>query len=212
MPVIDQFGRTVMAAIEGMDGVKIRSATRADEAAVLNVITVAFTSDPVARWVLPDAGRYLAQMPRAARAFGGNGFDHGTIFCAEDFMGAAMWLPPGVEPDTEALLELFERNVAQPRLDEAMSVMEAMGSHHPAEPHWYLPLIGVDPSCQGCGLGSVLMRHALERCDADGMPAYLESSNPRNISLYLRHGFKIVGSIQVGSSPEVVPMIRLPQA
>ncbi len=51
------------------------------------------------------------------------------------------------------------------------------------------------------GLGALLMKHALRRCDEQGSVAYLESSNPRNISLYERHGFKIIGRIQSGSSP-----------
>jgi hypothetical protein len=52
------------------------------------------------------------------------------------------------------------------------------------------------------------MTHALERIDRDRLPAYLESSNPRNISLYRRHGFEELGTIQVGSSPPIVPMLR----
>ena len=52
------------------------------------------------------------------------------------------------------------------------------------------------------------MRHALSRCDRDGTPAYLESSNPRNITLYERHGFERLGTVQVGTSPSIVPMLR----
>ncbi len=37
------------------------------------------------------------------------------------------------------------------------------------------------------------------------------ASNPRNSSLYLRHGFEVMGTIQVGSSPVVTPMIRHPR-
>jgi ribosomal protein S18 acetylase RimI-like enzyme len=83
-----------------------------------------------------------------------------------------------------------------------------MERHHPAEACWYLPLIGVDPSCQGRGHGSALLRYALEQCDRDGVPAYLESSNPRNIPLYQRQGFEIIGTIQADRSPTVVPMLR----
>jgi ribosomal protein S18 acetylase RimI-like enzyme len=63
----------------------------------------------------------------------------------------------------------------------------------------------------GRGLGSVLMRRGLERCDKDHLPAYLESSNPRNISLYERHGFEIIGRIQAGASPTLTPMLRRPR-
>ncbi len=65
---------------------------------------------------------------------------------------------------------------------------------------------------QGWGHGSArLRRHALEQCDRDGVIAYLESSNPRNIPLYERHGFASLGSIQAGSSPTIVPMLRRPR-
>jgi ribosomal protein S18 acetylase RimI-like enzyme len=74
--------------------------------------------------------------------------------------------------------------------------------------HWYLSLIGVVLARQGHGLGSALLRHALERCDRDHLPAYLESTNPANVPLYRRHGFEVVGTIQVGSSPPMHPMVR----
>lgn len=80
--------------------------------------------------------------------------------------------------------------------------------HHPDEPVWYLPLIAVDPTHQGKGIGSALVKAALKRIDEEGLPAYLESSNPRNISLYERHGFAVTGETQVGSSPVVTPMYR----
>jgi ribosomal protein S18 acetylase RimI-like enzyme len=72
-------------------------------------------------------------------------------------------------------------------------------------------MIGVEPHAQGRGLGAELMGHAQARCDRDGALAYLESSNPRNISLYLRHGFEILGEIRVGAAPPVTPMLRRPQ-
>ncbi len=122
-----------------------------------------------------------------------------------------MWLPPGVEPDSERLGELIAGSAPKAILSDLMSVMEQMGSSHPEERHWYLPLIGVDPAMHGRGIGSALLTHALRRADADGVPAYLESSNPRNIDLYQRHGFEILRTIQVGSSPPVVPMLRRPR-
>jgi ribosomal protein S18 acetylase RimI-like enzyme len=88
------------------------------------------------------------------------------------------------------------------------AIFEQMAKLHPKEPHWYLPLIGVDPAHQGRGHGDALLQYALQRFDREGLPAYLESTNPRNISLYRRHGFEEVGTIQAGSSPTLVPMLR----
>lgn len=83
-----------------------------------------------------------------------------------------------------------------------------MGSVHPHEPHWYLAVLGVDVHRHGKGLGALLMGHALARVDAEGLPAYLESSNPRNIPLCERHGFEVIGRIQSGASPVVTQMLR----
>lgn len=189
----------------------VRSVTEAEQQAVVDVITLAFSSDPMARWALPQPATYMAVMPELVRAFGGNGFPHGTVHGLDGGFAAAMWLPPGVHPDAERMMSLVETHVPERTLPEMMQVFEQMDAYHPKEPHWYLPLIGVDPAWQGRGFGSALLRHALERCDRDELPAYLESSNPRNISLYQRHGFEIIGNIQVGSSPSLVPMLRRPR-
>jgi ribosomal protein S18 acetylase RimI-like enzyme len=147
-------------------------------------------------------------MPRFAQALGGNGFAQGGAHCTEGYIGVALWLPPGVRADEEALAEITQSTVSPSRRDEMVAVFEQMAKYHPDEPHWFLPLIGVDPAHQGKGHGDVLMTYALKHCDRDRTPAYLESSNPRNIPFYRRHGFREVGTIQAGSSPVVTPMLR----
>lgn len=191
--------------------IDVRSASESDQPAVIGVITLAFSGDPMARWAFPDPATYLAAMPEVARAFGGNGFAHGTAHLVDGGLAAAMWLPPGVHPDSDRLAALTEEHVPEERLGDMMQVFEQMEAYHPADPCWYLPLIGVDPACQGRGFGSALLRYALDRCDREGSPAYLESSNPRNVPLYQRHGFEIMGTIQVGTSPTLVPMLRQPR-
>lgn len=183
-------------------------ALAADEDPAIGSIVLAFASDPVARWSWPNPTTFLAAMPRLVRAFGGKAFSNGSADCIGDYAGVALWLPPGIEPDEDALDDVMKSTLAPTQLDDAMAIFAQMATYHPSEPHWYLPLIGVDPACQGRGLGDALMAHALQRCDRDRAPAYLESSNPRNLSLYRRHGFEALGEIQVGSSPSIVPMLR----
>jgi ribosomal protein S18 acetylase RimI-like enzyme len=115
-----------------------------------------------------------------------------------------------VHPDEDALVALVRRTAAEPLRGELLALFERMGSRHPREPHWYLPLIGVDPAQQSSGHGSALLRHGLARCDRDHLIAYLESTNPRNIPLYERHGFAVVDTVQVGNSPPIFPMLRQP--
>jgi ribosomal protein S18 acetylase RimI-like enzyme len=189
---------------------RVRIATRADEAPVVDVIMLGFSADPMARWSFPDPHVYLTQMPRLIKAFGGGAFDAGTAWCVEGYAGAALWLPPGVEPDVDVLDEIVQTHAPDHIRSDANGVFEQMGVFHPKEPHWYLPLIAVDPARQGQGHGSALLRETLRRCDRDGLLAYLESSNPRNITLYERHGFEVMGRIQVGKSPVLTPMSRKP--
>jgi ribosomal protein S18 acetylase RimI-like enzyme len=189
---------------------EIRSATPDEMPKAIATIVAAFITDPVARFAFASSHDHLEGMGTATRLFAGGAFEHGTADVSTDFCGAALWLPPGVHPDGDALEKVFRQLSAPERLDDVLGTFEKMGESHPDEDHWYLPLIGVDPNAQGRGLGAELMRHAVARCDRDGALAYLESSNPRNISLYRRFGFDIVGEIRVGAAPVVTPMVRRP--
>ena len=186
----------------------IKTALASDEASIFSILTLAFSTDPMARWSLPDPAKYLATFPSLAKAFGGNTFGRNTAYIADGFVGAALWLPPGGKSDEESLTKLFDENVDDDIKEHMTGIFEQMEKFHPTEPHWYLPMIGVDPAHQGAGVGSALMTEALKAVDRDGLIAYLESSNPKNISLYERHGFEVIGEIQSGNSPVLRPMLR----
>jgi GNAT superfamily N-acetyltransferase len=192
--------------------IKVKTAGAADEAVVVSVITLAFGVDPAARWTWPDPKNYLQCFPLFVRAFGGRAFAHGGALCADDGAGAALWLPPGVRPDEEAIDQLMERTVPAHLRKEGDAVFEQMLRLRPQEPHWFLPLIGIDPAHQGRGYGSALLKHGLAACDRDGAAAYLDSTSPRNIPLYQRHGFELLGTVQAASSPPIFPMLRRPAA
>jgi len=188
------------------EGVMVTPPEQAERA--IAAIVLAFSTDPMARWSLPDPAVYLAYFPAIVRAFGGSAFAAGAAHHVDDFAGAALWLPPGACPDEQTMGAIMEENCPPERQADAAAVFAQMAAHHPNEPHWYLPLIGIDPARQRKGLGSKLLAHALQQCDAERLPAYLESSNPANLALYERHGFERLGIIQAGSSPPLVPMLR----
>ena len=186
----------------------VATMTRADAARAFDTIVLAFATDPVLRWIWPAADRYLANAPDFARAFCNAAFDTGGAFATSDCAGVALWLRPGVDSDQAAMGGIVQRSVAESFLPQLGAFGAKMAEFHPTEAHWYLPMIGVDPAYQGGGLGAALMKYALQQVDRDHLPAYLESSNARNIPLYQRHGFEILGTIQVGTSPTMVPMRR----
>ncbi|MCR9278155.1 MAG: GNAT family N-acetyltransferase [Pseudomonadaceae bacterium] len=174
----------------------------------LATIIVGFSADPFVRWMVPNAADYLAHAPAMFTAFAGEAFNQQSAYVANDGEAVALWLPPGVESDDEDMMPLMMELMGPDLLAEAGAVLAEMDAYHPNEDCWYLPMIAADPGHQGKGLGGALMKHALRVCDEQGLPAYLESTNERNVSLYERHGFEVIGEIQHGSSPVVRPMIR----
>jgi GNAT superfamily N-acetyltransferase len=187
------------------------AATASDEASTIDVLVRAFTADPAVRWVWPDSHQYHMHFPSFVRAFGDKAFTHGSAYYIDGYAGAALWLPPDVHLDEDLLISLLQRTVSEQIQKDIFAVFEYMGRYHPSEPHWYLPIMGVDPLQQGRGFGSALLQHALIQCDRDRKLVYLESSNPKNIHLYEGHGFELLGTIQVGTSPSIFPMLRRPR-
>lgn len=186
----------------------VMQATPADQDRANAAIAAAFIGDPLLRWVFPDPSQYFTYIGEMGRLYAGRAFEHGSAYRSEDYLAAALWLPPGVGPDEEALGGMLATAVAPELQGDLFAFLEQVGMGHPEEEHWYLPVIGVDPRVQGKGYGSALLARSLQACDTAHQAAYLESSNPRNIPLYSRFGFQVVGEIQVGSSPTITRMFR----
>ena len=166
----------------------------------------------------PDPERYLTFFPKVLGFYGGGAFDHGTAYRTADFAASAMWLPPGVVHKVPIgptkvwlllrLLMVSGKGVIK-RVEQAQAVM---ARHHPDRPHYYLQSIGVRQDSQGLGLGSALLKHTTALCDRNQMPAYLESSSPRNVPLYERHGFEVTGEEAIGDGgPPLSFMWREPR-
>ncbi|MGE0604706.1 MAG: GNAT family N-acetyltransferase [Xanthobacteraceae bacterium] len=187
----------------------IVSVGKADEGKAIATVALAFASDPMMRWSFPDPEQFFEIAEPFLRAFGSRAFEHGTADATANLESVALWLPPNIESDGEAMMQFFEKARSSPETKkDGEGVFEQMNRFHPKEPHWYLPLIGADPVHQGKGYGAALMAHAMQRCDESHLPAYLESSKPSNVPFYERFGFKVMGTIQQGSSPVLTPMIR----
>jgi ribosomal protein S18 acetylase RimI-like enzyme len=191
-----------------MDKVDVRIAPESERDQVVSSLVLGFVTDPVARWCWPAAETYLTSAPKFINIYGGKAFENNSAWTEENYRGGALWLPPGVEPDEEALGELVATTMSEEKQGHLFASLEEIGQHHPTEPHWFLPLIAVEPNWQNRSIGSALMKQAVAVCDEAGVPAYLESSNPRNISLYERIGFKVVGHVQHGDCPPFTPMVR----
>ncbi len=197
--------------------ISIRAAEAADTAAITGVLCRAFDRDPVMNWVLrQDAARgaafeWMFQLSMSLT------LPHGCVYTTDDLSAAALWTPPGRwrwrAGWFRQLKETpgFVRAVGVTRLRRVVPAVAALEARHPAQPHFYLFQLAVDPPRQGQGIGSALLRHVLNECDRDGIPAYLENSNPRNTPLYERHGFEVTERHHIGGNgPPLWLMWRKP--
>ena len=193
-------------------GIKsLEVATMASESQVdhaIATLVLAFVTDPVARWMYDDPHEYLLHIPRLFRALGTSSFEAGAAQRTSDGLGVALWLPPGIHGEDGPVEAAIAESIVGEKQTEVATIFEQTEDYRPIEPHWYLSLIGVEALNRNNGCGAALLRHRLRQCDREQLPAYLWSSNPLNIPLYERHGFKMSGVIQVGSSPSIFAMLR----
>jgi ribosomal protein S18 acetylase RimI-like enzyme len=195
--------------------IDVRPPQKADVKALAGVLGRAFYRDPIMVWMLPDDARRAKALPRMFATMTRHHFlaGGGCEVAQNGSIGAAaLWDPPGQwkQSGRDELLMMpgfiwaFGRRVSAGR-----AVAELMKEAHPEEPHWYLAVIGSDPTVRGAGFGQALMRSRLDRCDAEHAPAYLESSNPDNVPYYQRFGFEVTGEIKLpDGGPSMWPMWR----
>ena len=196
--------------------IDVTAARRAEVKALSRVLGRAFLDDPVMQWMMPDDARRAKALPRIFAAMTRHHFlagDAVELARRDGGLGAAaLWDPPGRWQTTTredlAMLPTFLLAM-RGESKRGMEVSELMKRHHPEEPHWYLAVIGSDPDVRGAGFGQALMASRLDRCDAEGAPAYLESTKESNVPYYLRFGFEVTGELVVpGGGPTMWQMWR----
>jgi ribosomal protein S18 acetylase RimI-like enzyme len=190
-------------------------ASLADLSDVGAALADAFRDDPVFAWLIPPAtprrdAKMLTFFTSMARSYLRR---DKHVYVVGDGQAAALWSAPGAWTlpmsemlrETPSAVKAFGRNTFR-----AVRTQVQVESKHPKEPaHWYLGYLGTRCDSQGQGLGSAMLREVLNPADAAGVPAYLESSNERNLTLYRRHGFEVVDEIRaLGTGPTIWRMWR----
>jgi GNAT superfamily N-acetyltransferase len=187
---------------------ELRRANMGDISRLKETLAEAFYDDPVFSWLIPDEQTRLTRLRRFfAIQLRDVTLPRGRVWTSNDLAGAALSMPPGdwQYPPRAVLMQsaTFGR-----RVPRAVWLLAAIERRHERKPHYYFPDIGVRPEMQGKGLGSALMRPTLDRCDREGLAAYLEASSESSAALYERLGFAVVRELRTGGSPPVWLMLR----
>jgi GNAT superfamily N-acetyltransferase len=194
--------------------VTVRPAARAESVGLAEVLSAAFYEDPVFGWMMPAPAKRLDRLKRFfAIELDAIVFPKGDVWTSAELDGAVLCLPPDewrMPPSVALGHGPAYTRVFGMRLPHSLAVLSKMERRHHREPHYYIPYIGVRPELQGRGIGTELLRPVLERCDREGLPAYLEASCERNAVLYERLGFERGQAFSVLGSSPLLPMLRAP--
>jgi len=185
----------------------VRPVTGGDVSRVVDVLVRSFDDDPVSNFIFSgDRRRRGGLRSFFTASIRRQYLPHGRVTTTGDMAGAALWGPPWRPRNPwRELLQLAPTGpyIVGRRTVAGLRLLAAIDAVHPREPHWYLCTLGTEPDRQGQGVGTSLLAEGLARVDEEGMPAYLESSKERNLPLYARFGFEVVGEIRgpVGAPP-----------
>ena len=200
-------------------GVAIRTAGEGDRELIVRLLDEAFQDDPVSGWVFPGAEDRRAKHPGLMAAFTDIVLAAGRSDVMEDGTACALWLSVPADEghgdrdgDAEDEGPTLVREAVDPDNERIEAIGRLTAAIHPtARAHEYLWMIGVAPGRQGEGLGTALIGAVLDRCDREGLPAYLEASSARSRRLYERLGFEPAGPVlDLPDGPAMWPMWREP--
>lgn len=164
-----------------------------------NLLGRAFAEDPLMTFWLPKAAQRHRHVPRLMRFVVRYSLQYGIVETTSPENGIACWLPPGeVNFHYGALLRTgwlpipFQSGLHNyARMFDNENYTHLIRLRACPGMHWYLWALGVEPARQGQGIGGTLLAAGLEHVDAQGLPCYLETHNPRNLPIYRHFGFEV---------------------
>lgn len=192
----------------------VRQITSQDVLDLSHCFKRAFDQDPVMRWLFLSPKEW----EKCALRYFGMAITHymhnGHALTTNGLEGAALWSKPN-----SAKPSMWHQIISDMKMSwffkdgfvRGMQIQQALQEIHPKQPHWYLSMIGTDTRHRGEGVGPALLQPVLQLCDEQNLPTYLESSNQKNISFYIRHGFEILQDVTIPGGPTLWPMLRQSQ-
>jgi ribosomal protein S18 acetylase RimI-like enzyme len=178
----------------------IRPLTFAEAPAAGALLGRAFRDNPAYRAIfrhLPDEGRARAvhRMKCAFTDAAVRGQEAHGLWVGDELAAASLVCAPGQYPHSVVAFLRHARGAipSGPRsLVQLLRANAYLSRMHLREPHYYLFVLGVDPSRQRQGLGRQLLHALNERADARGLPCYLETDKPTSVALYGSVGYDVL--------------------
>ncbi len=179
---------------------RLRRARRDDLDLIADIWVDAFSADPWLRYMAPDDAAWPAFGAAWMHMVASRLIECGHLFLARDGGAAVGWIPPDLGfldgAGADHARGLIVEASGEDRAADCFATMGMVRPHLSGDSHWTLQWIGVRADRRGGGLGEALVGPGLALCDRDELPCLLVSSNPRNVTFYERHGFRVLAEVQ----------------
>lgn len=180
--------------------VSVRIAHERDLDQAADTLADAFADYPWTRYVIPPQG-YRDRLRSLQRLYLGHALTHGVVAITDTCAGVIAVLPPDA-PDP-----------APPIIDQIIALhgdrIDRLSSADAPPQAWRLETLGVLPAHRGHGVASLLLQFALDGVgQRGGKHVALDTSDPRNVRLYERHGFVVTSHAQDAEAPPVWSMVH----
>lgn len=200
--------------VEAATSLRVKLASDVDKEALRDVLARAFDQEAWVNWfVLQDELRESRIRKYFDLYLGMKG---ALLYTTSEGAGAALWFPPhawkiSLRQQLRLLPDLF-RITGIKGLWPRLRALREVAARHPETAHFYLLALGIEPELQGRGIGSILLEPILTRCDEESVPAYLETSEEKNVAFYEHRGFEVRDTIPIEGGPTVRLMWRYPRS
>ncbi|RBY81026.1 N-acetyltransferase [Blastococcus sp. TF02A-26] len=197
----------------------VRPAEQRDVPRIAATLTVAHADSRWTRWALPEDGRIQRLTRWHELSAGHRGVSTGTAWVTEDVTAVATWTPPAGAPgttpmpaDVRAALDRELPVLSGAHAARVARTRELVDAARPAGPHWWLEHLGTRPSSRRQGLGRAVLGPALDRCDADGVPAATSVYTWAGVRFLRGSGFEVAASLHTADDELPVWVLVRPPA
>lgn len=192
----------------------VRRAPERDVPALSELLAHAYIGDPLSRWLIPGdeqwtrfAHKYFAFLIRSLG-------EDGVLLANEDATACALWQRPNPHargPLGRAWHGVRMMTLLRARSSRGVRLARLLEEHEIHEPHWHLQFLAVDSHQRGERLASSVLRPMLDRCDAEGHAACVESSNAANTPVFQHFGFEVRNKFDLAPRLTISRLWRRPQ-
>lgn len=173
-----------------------------DKGLIIELLTKSFEENQSVNYIILQDDKRLTRIHALMDYSFEMCYRFGEIWLSDDKQACALILYPNQKVTTAQSILLGIRLIYQAigvrGFGKTMKREALVKQKQDNERMVYLWFIGVNPTHQHSGIGSILLQEVLEEAKKKSLPVYLETSTQSNLPWYERFNFRIYNKLELG--------------